>query len=1472
MRIWAVVLGLWLTAAVLLAQQTIWRQPILTGEAVAYAPNGQVIATTAMGNQVVLYQSGQAVSVLRGALNRITAIAFAPNGQFLAACDDGGEVCLWRLSDGALLWRVSAFAGRALCLRFVDNALLAVGGDEGALQLRRVSDGGLERALTGHSTAITALAIAPTGAELVSGDENGQARTWRISDGALLQTWQAQVGAITTMAWSSNQTLAIGSLLGRIRLWARNTQGQWYQTVQINAHDGAVSGLAFAGTTLLFSAGSYDGKVCRWNPTSGAAQGEFTASSSGVLSFALRDDGAQICTGVGERVVRLWSINGAAQGTFGGHQDTVVAVGFAQSNLLATVSYDETLRLWNLSSGAPYGTPVHLGELVLTGAVHPNGGQIALGYFDGTVALRALPAGALTRVLNAHTDEVLSLAYSPDGNQLVSGGYDGTAKVWSVSTGVLVHTLGGHFGGVHAVAVSNDQIATGDTIGQVHLWSSATGAQVRSWRGHDESIQALAFSPDGTLLATGGQDGVVRVWRVSDGAELRTFLGHEFGATQMLFVANNWLLTADGAGTVRLYAIDTGDLGGQWQLSGARIESMTFWAQQQRLAIGGDEGVSVFQFTGAPNRPPSVPELLEPAEGASFINRTPTFRVRATDPDNQSVRVEIEIEFAGQRRLLQSGLAPSGSEFSLSVPSSAPLAPRDYIWRARAIDEFGGASNWSTPRTLTIANQNPAAPQLLEPEDGETTTVQPLFRARLTDPDSDRCRLIVRISGDGGFERTLESGLVASNSEAQVSATQALGGGTYTWQAKTRDEYGAESDWSEARSFTVSANRIPNTPELLEPAPNATVSPTPTFRTRLTDPDNDRVKAIVEIEPPSGEILTVESAFVNSGETALVNISSGQPLQVGTYRWRARARDNRDAQSEWSAWRDFRVFSGDGGGDDGGDGGDDDGGDDGGGDDGDNDGNDDNNPSTNHPPTVPTLITPSANATVSPTPTLRLRASDPDNDSIRFEIELNIGSRQFSFTTDAVGSGVTAVWRVPVAQPLPAGAGTWRARAHDARGALSEWTNPRPITISDRLPSQLQGVQTFSLSLNVPNPTLEQLGLQDARVVEWDPTAQQYRDVSQLQLGRGYFVRAEPPIQPDLSGAPITSGIRIALQNGWNLISHPYLTALGWDESAIRVARGGETRTLREAHQAGWLELYAWTWDATQRRYRIVCDPRTLPNAQAEIPPSTGAWILAWQPCELILNPTTRVAAGRSVQPMRSGQWTIHIQAWAGERFDEATLGVGEALQAVAPPDAPAGSKPLQIRVLRGAHGLSADIRSPQERAEWTIEVAVAPADAPQTVELRLPDLMYLPRRVALTLYDEQTQRALPLRSRARYAFVAPAEGGVFRFRIQPERVRMLLQILQPTAQGGRSTGGQFTLQATLTAPAQVQFEIRAAGRTVRTLPLQTTRSAGAVQVVWDGRDEAGRALPPGSYQAHILAQSEDGQTARAVIPILLTR
>jgi hypothetical protein len=152
--------------------------------------------------------------------------------------------------------------------------------------------------------------------------------------------------------------------------------------------------------------------------------------------------------------------------------------------------------------------------------------------------------------------------------------------------------------------------------------------------------------------------------------------------------------------------------------------------------------------------------------------------------------------------------------------------------------------------------------------------------------------------------RTLETGLVASGSEASVSVDPSLEAGDYTWRARAKDSAGNASEWSAPRAFTVQPppnNRPPAVPELVAPADGATVSPTPTLRVRLSDPDNDQVQAVIEVRSGSGVVRTLETGFVASGSEASVSVDPS--LEAGDYTWRARARDSAGNASEWSSAR-----------------------------------------------------------------------------------------------------------------------------------------------------------------------------------------------------------------------------------------------------------------------------------------------------------------------------------------------------------------------------------------------------------------------------------------------------------------------------------------------------------------------------------------------------------------------------------------
>lgn len=252
-------------------------------------------------------------------------------------------------------------------------------------------------------------------------------------------------------------------------------------------------------------------------------------------------NGRVLATASYDRTVRLWDVSKPSRPKpmgkpLTGHTSWVSSAVFSpDGNTLATASDDGTARLWDVrdpSHPRPLGSPLtgHDGTIYLV-AFSPDGRTLASASDDRTVRLwkvsdprRPKALGALT----GHTAAVRSVAFAQDGRTLAAGGDDGTIRMWSISDPrrpkPIDKVLSGHTGTVHSVAFSPDgrTLASGSSDNTIRLWKVTDPRHARSLgtplTGHTGAVWSVAFNSAGTMLAAASADSTASLWNVRDPA------------------------------------------------------------------------------------------------------------------------------------------------------------------------------------------------------------------------------------------------------------------------------------------------------------------------------------------------------------------------------------------------------------------------------------------------------------------------------------------------------------------------------------------------------------------------------------------------------------------------------------------------------------------------------------------------------------------------------------------------------------------------------------------------------------------------------------------------------------------------------------------------------------------------------------------------------------------------------------------
>ncbi len=265
---------------------------------------------------------------------------------------------------------------------------------------------------------------------------------------------------------------------------------------------------------------------------------------------------------------------------------------FWDGKYFASGSDDQTVLVWNITSGNRVGT--YRGHSGKVNAVQyaPSGLRIASGSDDKTVQIWEANTGNQLLTYRGHTNSVKTLAWSPDAQRIASSATDEDVQVWDPARGSFIFIYRGHIYSVNSVAWAPDgqRIASGGGGKAVQIWDAANGHFIFAYRGHSAPVNAIVWSPDSKIIASGSEDKTVQIWDVDTGYNIFTSRDHSSVVTAVDWSPDGSLLaSANGDGYVQLWDTSSGRKVDSYRHS-SPVRTVAWSPDGTCLAFGGDDG------------------------------------------------------------------------------------------------------------------------------------------------------------------------------------------------------------------------------------------------------------------------------------------------------------------------------------------------------------------------------------------------------------------------------------------------------------------------------------------------------------------------------------------------------------------------------------------------------------------------------------------------------------------------------------------------------------------------------------------------------------------------------------------------------------------------------------------------------------------------------------------------------------------
>ena len=242
--------------------------------------------------------------------------------------------------------------------------------------------------------------------------------------------------------------------------------------------------------------------------------------------------------------------------TFEGHTEKIVSLIELSSGQLASGSYDNTIRIWNINTLKEDEIINENGKVFTLLEFEKN--QLLCGTSDNCINLWEInsptQAKHFSYSFTGHELWVNSLVKcSPD--YFASGSNDSKIKIWDFYNRKCIGTLSGHVDCILTlVLLKNNNLCSGSADCTIKLWDWVKGICIGTLRGHEKWVKCI-FELDNGIILSGSDDKTIRLWK--DKKQISVLTGHEHSVRAFCQINSNYFASGGFDNVIKIWEIKT---------------------------------------------------------------------------------------------------------------------------------------------------------------------------------------------------------------------------------------------------------------------------------------------------------------------------------------------------------------------------------------------------------------------------------------------------------------------------------------------------------------------------------------------------------------------------------------------------------------------------------------------------------------------------------------------------------------------------------------------------------------------------------------------------------------------------------------------------------------------------------------------------------------------------------------------------